>query len=60
MHNKSHALGVDKTERLQEVNRRDSSATSFMASVEECITERECTAKTVLLFQQSVVLWLYA
>ena len=36
------ALGIDKTECLQEVEERDSSEASFMASVEECISEREC------------------
>ena len=36
------ALGIDKGEYLHEVEGGDSSAASFMASVEECISEREC------------------
>ena len=36
------ALGLDKTECLQEVEGGDSSAASFMAGVEESISEREC------------------
>ena len=36
------ALGIDKDEYLNEVEGRDSSAASFMASVEECISERDC------------------
>ena len=36
------ALGLDKTECLQEVEGGESSAASFMASVEESIGEREC------------------
>ena len=31
-----------RTECLQKVEKRDSSAASFMASVEECISEGEC------------------
>ena len=33
---------LDKGECLQEVEGGDSLATSFIASVEECISEREC------------------
>ena len=36
------AADLDKGEYLHEVEGRDSSAASFMASVEECISEREC------------------
>ena len=36
------ALGIDKTECLKEVGGRDSSAVSFMASVEKSISKREC------------------
>ena len=36
------ALGIDKTECLQEVEGEDSSAASFMASVEGSVGEREC------------------
>ena len=36
------ALGIEKDECLQEVEVGDSSAASFVASVEECIREREC------------------
>ena len=36
------ALGIDKDEYLNEVEGGDSSAASFMASVDECISEREC------------------
>ena len=36
------SLGIDKGEYLHEVEGEDSSAVSFMASVEECISEREC------------------
>ena len=35
-------LGIDKTECLQEVGGGDSLAASFMVSVEECASEREC------------------
>ena len=33
---------MDKTESLQEVEGGDSSAASFMASVEESVSKREC------------------
>ena len=36
------ALGIYKGEYLHEVEGGESSAASFMASVEECISEREC------------------
>ena len=36
------ALGIDKGEYLHEVEGGDSLAASFMASVEEFISEREC------------------
>ena len=36
------ALGIDKTECLHEVEGGDSSAASFMASVQESVSEREC------------------
>ena len=36
------SLGIDKGENLHEVEGGDSSAASFTASVEECISEREC------------------
>ena len=36
------ALGIDKGEYLHDVEGGDSSVASFMASVEECISEREC------------------
>ena len=36
------ALGIDKTECLHEVEGGDSLAASFMASVEESVSEREC------------------
>ena len=36
------ALGIDNGEYLHEIEGGDSSAASFIASVEECISEREC------------------
>ena len=36
------ALGIDKGEYLHDVEGGDSSVASFMARVEECISEREC------------------
>ena len=35
-------FGIDKGECLQEVEGEDSSVASFIASVKECISEREC------------------
>ena len=35
-------FSIDKSEYLHEVEGGDSSAASFMASVEECNSEREC------------------
>ena len=37
-----HYVYIDKTECLQEVEGRDSLAASFMSSVWECVSEREC------------------
>ena len=34
-------LNIDKSERLEDIKHGDSSSASFMASVEECISERE-------------------
>ena len=47
------ALGIDKGEYLHEVEGGDSSAASFMASVEECISERECKLMRDLIVKLS-------
>ena len=36
------SLGLDKCERLEDIEREDSSLAVFMSCVEECISEREC------------------
>ena len=36
------SLGLDNCEWLKDIEREDSSLTSFMSCVEECISEREC------------------
>ena len=35
------SLDIDKSERLEDIKYGDSSSASFMANVEECISERE-------------------
>ena len=35
------SLDIDKSEWLEDIKHGDSSSASFMASVEECISERE-------------------
>ena len=35
------SLDIDKSERLEDIERGDSSSASFLACVEECISERE-------------------
>ena len=37
------SLGLDKCEWLEDIEREDSSLSTFMSCVEECISERECT-----------------
>ena len=36
------SLGLDKCEWLEDIEREDSSLTSFMSCVEACISDREC------------------
>ena len=51
------SLHFNKVEYLQEVEGGDSSAASFMTSVEECISERECIS--MMMVHDKVKLALY-
>ena len=56
------ALGIDKGECLMEAEKGDSSAASFMASVNECICERDhklYTNRDLVNFQNIIVLLCY-